>query len=187
MSGTLPPTVSEHGVRSAPSRELARGTSVCEKHVMHGGNRAPPVALAGCVLSRRVAEHAVNPRFVDRHPAAHADADGGDLVLDIGPLVGTAHPDPHTDVAPLAAHVEAVERHDDPVLETAHEAAQVLATAAEVEHHVGDPLTGPVIGELPAPAAREHREAVGLEEIAGPRRGAGRVERRMLDEPHPLR
>ena len=59
---------------------------------------------------------------VQRHPLAHADADGGDLVLVAVALVGPPHPDADAVVAPLAAHIECRKRADDPFLQGRDEA-----------------------------------------------------------------
>ena len=91
---------------------------------------------------------------VQADPALHPDADGGDLVLVAGTLVGPAHPDADAILAPLAGDVERRQGADDPFLQRGHEAADVGAAPLEVEHHIGDPLAGAVIGELSAaPAA----------------------------------
>ena len=66
---------------------------------------------------------------VQRHPLAHADADGGDLVLVAVALVRPAHPDADAVVAPLAAHVEGRKRADDPFLQRGDEGAHVAACA----------------------------------------------------------
>ena len=52
--------------------------------------------------------------------------------------------------------------------------------SVEVEHDVGDALARPVIGVLPAAAALVDRQALWLEQVFGPRAGAGGVERRVL-------
>src|SRR5687768_11291666 len=58
---------------------------------------------------------------VVRHPAPHAHADRRDLVL--AALV--RDPDADSASTPLAGHVEARQRADDPLLEIAHEAAHI--------------------------------------------------------------
>ena len=63
--------------------------------------------------------------------------------------------------------LNAARRGDQPCLESGHVAAQVRRPAVEVEHHIGHPLAGAVIGELPAPARPVDREAVGLDEVLG--------------------
>ena len=119
---------------------------------------------------------------VQRHPLLHADADGGDLVLAAVALVGPAHPDADAVLAPFAAHVEGGERADDPFLQRGDETAHVRAAPLEIEHHVGDPLAGPVIGQLAAAPAVVDRKAR-LDHVAGFGAGAGGVERRVLQQP----
>ena len=52
----------------------------------------------------------------------------------------------------------------------------------EIEHDVADPLAGTVIGELAAAAGGVHRKAR-LDQFLRPRRRAGGVKRRMLEQP----
>ena len=60
---------------------------------------------------------------VERHPVAHADADGGDLVF----ALAAPHPHAHPVLPPLALDVEGVQRVDHPLLEAGHEGAHVAA------------------------------------------------------------
>jgi hypothetical protein len=48
-----------------------------------------------------------------------------------------------------------------------HEGAHVAAALRQVQHHIGHPLAGAVIGELAAAPALEHREAIGLDQVRG--------------------
>ena len=63
--------------------------------------------------------------------------------------------------------------------------AHVGPAALEVEHHIGDPLAGSVIGELAAAPGAKDREAR-VDQVAVLGAGAGGVERRMLEEPDAL-
>ena len=72
-------------------------------------------------------------------------------ILSSAALVGPAHPDADLVLAPLAADREGRERGDQPALERGDEAAHIRRAPVEVEHHIGDALSRPVIGELPAP------------------------------------
>ena len=101
-------------------------------------------------------------------------------------LVGPRHPDADAVLAALALDVEARQRADDPVFERRHEGAHVLAPPLEVEHDIGDALAGPVIGVFAAAPGLVDRQPVGLDQVRGSRAGAGRVERRVLDQPHQL-
>ena len=70
-------------------------------------------------------------------------------------FVRPAHPDADAVLAPLAAHVEGGKRADDPFLQCGDEAPHVRPAPAQIEHHIGHALAGPVIGHLPAAAALE--------------------------------
>src|SRR6185437_7945033 len=100
-------------------------------------------------------------------------ADRGDLGL-----VPVAAADPHPDpaVAPPALDVEARQRPDYPLFEPPHMATDVAPMPSaigplQIEHDIGDPLSRPVIGVLPAAAALVDRQAPGIEQIFGPRAG----------------
>ena len=62
------------------------------------------------------------------------------------------------------------------------EAAHVRRAALEIEHDVADALARTVIGELAAAAGDVDRKAR-LDQLLRPRRGAGGVKRRVLEEP----
>ncbi len=81
------------------------------------------------------------------------------LSLGLRALVGALHPDADAILAPLAAHVEGVQRADDPVLQRRDEDPEVALAAVEVEHDIGHPLARPVIGHLPAAAGLEDGES----------------------------
>jgi len=97
------------------------------------------------------------------------------------------NPDADAALAALAVHREGGQGADDPFLQVGHKAAHVRAAALEVQHDVDHPLAGAVVGELAAAPAPVDREAVGLQQVPGRGRGAGGVERRMLDQPHQFR
>ena len=122
---------------------------------------------------------------VQRHPALDANADGRDLVLESVALVRPPHPYPDAVVAPLAAHIEGGQRADDPFFDGGDEAAHVRRAALEIEHDIADPLAGAVIGELAAASGGVDRKAR-VDQLLRPRRGAGGVERRVLEEPDQL-
>ncbi len=123
---------------------------------------------------------------VQRDPLRHADADGGDLVLEAFAFVRPAHPDADAVLAPLAAHVEGGQRPDDPFLQRGDEAAHVRPAPLEVEHHIGHALARPVIGHLAAAAALEHRKAR-FDQLAGLGAGAGGIKGRVFEKPDQLR
>ena len=105
---------------------------------------------------------------MQRHPVPDANADGGNLVLAAFALVGPPHPYADPVVAAFAAHRQARERADDPVLDGGDEAAHVRRAPPEVEHDVADALAGAVIGELAAAAGDMDREAR-LDQLVRPR------------------
>jgi hypothetical protein len=113
-----------------------------------------------------------------------ADADRADLVL-----AAAAAVDPDADPArpPLALHIEAGQGGDHPVLELADKGSDVAAVPLQVQHHIGDPLPRPVPGVLAAAPGCVDGQAGGVDQVARLGRGAGRVERRMLQQPHHLR
>ncbi len=120
------------------------------------------------------------------HPAPHPYADRGDLVFGrlavrAAWLIRPCDPDADAILPPLAMHAELRERGNDPIFESRDEGADVLPAAAQIEHDIGDPLAGPVIGDLAAAAGLVQREAQGLRVEL--RRGcAGRIERRMFEQ-----
>src|SRR5690606_10195173 len=126
---------------------------------------------------------------VKAHPASETDADRCDLVLCGGAVrqrrpVWAYDPDADAILAPLGADVHARKGADDPVLERQYERTHVFAPALEVEHDVGHPLSGPMIGVFAAAAGGEYRKSIWLKQVGRPGAGAGRIERRMLDQPH---
>ena len=91
------------------------------------------------------------------NPPFQPDADGSDLVLLLSPF-GPGHPDADAILAPLALHTNAGQRTDDPFFQSRHIAPHVGRAPVEIEHQVGHPLPGPVIGELSAAAGGVHWE-----------------------------
>ena len=96
------------------------------------------------------------------------------------------HPHPDPILAAFARHGEDGERADDPFLDGGDEAAHVRRAAFEIEHHVADPLSGAVIGELAA-AARDMDRKARLDQLLRSRRCAGRVEGRVFEQPNEFR
>ena len=82
----------------------------------------------------------------------------------------------------LADDVKLAEGRDDPGFERRDEGSDVLPPPLEIEQHIGNPLPRTVIGIFAAAAGLENGEARRLDEIFGPRAGAGRIERRMFQE-----
>src|SRR5262245_22280855 len=76
---------------------------------------------------------------MEADPAAHPDADGGDLVLARWRPC-TAHPDADAILPALADNAEGFERQDQPALETGDIGADIGAAVLEVEHDISDPL-----------------------------------------------
>src|SRR5207244_6207266 len=97
-----------------------------------------------------------------------------------------AHPRSDAVLPPLADDAEGGKRADDPLFERGYIAAQIAAASFEVEHHIDDPLPGPVIGELAAAPGRKDREAR-YKKLLRPGAGASRIERGMFNEPDQFR
>jgi hypothetical protein len=97
-----------------------------------------------------------------------------------GPLSG------RSTQTPTRLDVEGGERVDQPAFKPFDEAAHVAAALAQVEHHIGHPLAGAVIGILPAAPGVVDREAAGRQQVLRRRRGAGGIKRRVLEQPHGL-
>ena len=83
------------------------------------------------------------------------------------PLSGRSHPDADAILAPFASHVEGRQRPDDPLLEPRHIGPYIRPPPLQVEHDIGHPLAGAVIGELAAAAGIEQRKA-GIEQVGRP-------------------
>jgi hypothetical protein len=107
------------------------------------------------------------------------------LVFASRAFVGPRDPDADALLAPLAAHVESVERADQPFLQSRHIAAHVRRAVLEVQHQIDHALAGAVIGELSAAPGLENGKAR-LNEVARLRAGACGVEGRMLEQPDKL-
>src|SRR6516165_5230365 len=90
------------------------------------------------------------------HPAPHAHADRGDLVL---AAVRPYHPDADPAGAAFAADAEPRERADYPLFEPVDMASYIAVAAIEIEHDIGDALAGSVIGVAAATAGPVHRQA----------------------------
>ena len=110
-------------------------------------------------------------------PTAHPHADCSDLVFAAATSID---PDADTIRPPLARNIEGSQRFDYPGLKITYESAHVAASLLQVEHDVGDPLAGSVIGELPAAPCAVDRKTVRLQEVRVPGAGSGGVERRMF-------
>ena len=130
---------------------------------------------------RQVGFH-IDRDAVERHPAPQPHADGGDLVFMARALVRPLDPDADPVLAALAAHVEGRERPDDPFLEARDIGPHVGPPSLQVEHHIGHPLAGAVIGELAAAPGREQRKT-GVEQVGIPAAGSGGVERGVFQQP----
>jgi len=150
------------------------------------GDPVPADAARHDAAEMRQVRRDVQCHAMPAHPAADADADGADLGL--GPRRGVGHPDADATFPAFAAHVEPVERADQPFLQAVHEAPHVArrhraVRARQIEHHIGDPLAGTMIGPLPAASGGIAGEAGRVGEFRRPRRGSGGVERRMFHQP----
>ena len=118
---------------------------------------------------------------VKRDPAPQPYTDGRDLVLDPRSAIGARNPHADTVLAAFSPDVEIGEGGDDPALKRADKRAHVLAAPLEVQHRIGDALAWPMIGELTAATSPMDRKPVRRDEVLRPGRGAGGIERRVLD------
>ena len=139
---------------------------------------------------RQVGFH-IDRDAVKADPAPQFDTNGSDFIfarraVGAGGAVGAGDPDPHPPGPPFAADVEGGKGADHPSLQRLHEQAHVAAPGVEVKHHIGHPLTGAVIGILPAAPGGEHGKAVRFGQVGGPGGGACGVKRRVFQEPDRL-
>ena len=117
-------------------------------------------------------------------PAADAHADGRELFLP-----GTVHhPEPDPIGPPLGWKAERGERKDQPLLDPVHQGMNVVRcdsamATTEIEHEIGDALTGSMICPLSAAPGPEDRKRARIDEIIRARRSAGRVHGRMFKKP----
>ena len=129
---------------------------------------------------------------VKADPLAQTNANGCDLVFACGAgwpqwLFRALHPNADAAFASFPGHIKAGQRGNDPVFELGNKTAYIAPTCGDIEHHVSDPLTGPVIGILPAPCRDMDWKAVWLHKIFGLGGGAGGIERRVFYEPDTFR
>src|SRR4029077_17050056 len=146
-------------------------------HVTEVGKARHPEALLVDAAGHDAAEVAkvridIEAEPCQAPPAFAPDANGRDPVLAAIALVGAAHPHADPFLAALAADVERSHCADQPFLEVRHEPAHVAVAALQVEHHVGDALARPLIGELTPAACRKHRKPR-LNKVFRARAGAG--------------
>ena len=176
----------EHRLELAPQHAV---------DLVHGRDDAE-VGEAGDALAADAARHDAGEMLehridverdaVEGHPAPHADADGGDLVLAADALLRPLHPDADGVLAPAGGDVEGGERADDPFLQRVDVEPDVRLAAVEIEHQVGDPLAGAVIGVLAAAPGPVDREAIRRQQVRRLGAGAGGVERCVLHQPDAL-
>ena len=120
---------------------------------------------------------------VERHPPPYAHPERRYLTF---PAV--AH-DPYADpaVTPLPDDAETRQRADQPFLESPNERPHIGAAGLQVQNDIGDALPGAVIGVAPAPTGHMHREASRHQEFGRVGARPGRIEGRMLEQPHQFR
>src|SRR6266702_953029 len=140
--------------KGLPERDIDVGHGHGEAEVDQGGDAVTGIDDAAGHDRREMRKIRldVDRDAVERDPAPQADADRGDLVLKAFALVGALDPDPDAVLAALAADVEGGQRPDDPFFQPGVVGAYVRPALLQVEHDIGDPLAGPVIGDLAAAA-----------------------------------
>ncbi len=118
---------------------------------------------------------------VKGNPFAHPDTDGGDLVLPKGPTgIGTINPDADPTLAPFPLDVEKLQAADHPFFQIMNIAADIRSAPLQVNHRIGNPLSRPVIGELPAAPCFIDGESVGAQQVFPSRACPGGIERRVF-------
>ena len=115
---------------------------------------------------------------------AQTDAKGGDLVVPLGILISAPDPDPDPFPLSFPGDPKIGKGADKPVLERDHEAAHVSAAPVEIQHHIGDPLTGTVVSVLAAAASAMDRKTMRIEKILHVGTGTRAVQGRMFEKPH---
>ncbi len=118
----------------------------------------------------------VEREAVHADPAAHADADRGDLLP----------PDPYARLPRAASGGDAIigEQRDEHVFEAAEVTVQILSAHAQVEDRVADQLARSVIGGLPTAVRLHHGvgECAGIAQAGLIGRAADGVDRFVLEQ-----
>src|SRR5262249_31573109 len=142
----------------------------------HGGGDAECVQAGDAVVADAAGDDAavvaqvgvnVERDAVPTHPARDAYADRGDLRLD---GVGLGDPDADAAIAALAVNAEPGEGANEPFFQPVHEAANISwrdgpMRMREVQHHVGNALTRPMVGPLATATGVVGRKPVGIYEF----------------------
>ena len=124
----------------------------------------------------------IDGKTMERHPAAHPYAQRADLRLSPVAVIG---PDADPPVRPPRRYAEISERRDHPAFEMVHEIADILAALAQVDVEIADPLPRPMIGvAAAAPGIIDGETRV--QQFGRVGAGPGRIERGMLQQPHPF-
>ena len=99
------------------------------------------------------------------------------------PAVALINPDSDPAFAPPAGDVESPECPADPVFERMNTVAHIAPPYTQIQHGVGNALSGAVIGVLSAPARLKYRKSVRFRQISGIGTGTGGVDCRMFGQP----
>ena len=125
-------------------------------------------------------------------PFAQADADGRNFIFcqsaaGMQGLVGSC--DPHADPAGanFTCDVEFSQGLDDPIFQLLHEVSHISPALSNIEQNVNHPLTGPMIGVLPAPLRLKYVKSIRIGKILGIGACACRIKRRVFQKPNRLR
>src|SRR5690606_23105511 len=99
-------------------------------------------------------------------PAPQTNPKCGNLVFSRAAIrqrsfIRTSDPDPDTVFATLTLHIHRGERTDDGLFECGDKCADILTSALEVKHDIGNALPGAVIGIFATAAARKNRKSIG--------------------------
>ena len=112
---------------------------------------------------------------------ANANANRGDLgdAATLAPV----DPDANTSGLPPSGHTETGERGNQPILQVAYETSDVPVSLPQVEHDIGNSLSGSMVGVLTTATGRVDRKTVRYQEVGSCGAGSGGIERGVLDQP----
>ena len=114
------------------------------------------------------------------HPTAQPDSDSGNLVFST-----VRPPDPDTDPfrTGFTLNPEFRQGLDHPVLDRVNIPARIALATAQIQHEIGYPLTGTMIGDLSSTAHHVNRKGLCVEHIGRLRAGSGCDRGWMLKKP----
>ena len=118
------------------------------------------------------------------HPAANAHADGGDLVF---AAVVANHPDADSAGPSFAVHAQCSQCRDQPGFQVTHKGPDIGVAPLQIEHDIGNPLAGAMIGILAATSRAVDWKARRIEQVGVAGGGSCRIQGRMFQQPDGFR